>query len=66
MQQTTGVHSTMTSAATAVAVSAANNELILKQIINKRIRLYWNKLWHGGSLEKLCDDLINNEKLIET
>jgi hypothetical protein len=57
---------TQTGSSVIPSAAVANNELILKQIINKRLRLYWNIRWHGGSLEKLCEDLINNENLIET
>lgn len=37
----------------------------LKEIIEDKIRLRWNFNWHGGSLLKLCHDLLNNQMLIQ-
>lgn len=37
----------------------------IKRILDKKFRLYWNFHWHGGSLAKLCNDLIHNKSLIQ-
>jgi hypothetical protein len=37
----------------------------LKQILDKKFRLYWNFKWHGGSLLKLGNDLFFNEQFVQ-
>jgi hypothetical protein len=36
----------------------------LKQILDRKFRLYWNFKWHGGTISKLCNDLLYNEQFI--
>lgn len=38
----------------------------IKQILDKKFRLYWNFNWHGGSLLKTCEDLVYNPHLVQT
>ncbi|CAF0962770.1 unnamed protein product, partial [Brachionus calyciflorus] len=44
--------------------SNENSRLDLVRVLNRKFRLYWNFEWHGGSLLKLYNDLINNENLV--
>ncbi len=38
----------------------------IKNVLDRKFRLCWNFHWHGGSLLKLCEDLIYNEALIQS
>lgn len=40
-------------------------ETKLTQILDRKFRLFWNFKWHGGSLLKLCNDLLNNEQFVQ-
>lgn len=40
-------------------------EARLKEILDNKFRVYWNFKWHGGSLLKLCNDLLNNEAFVQ-
>lgn len=40
-------------------------EVRLRVILDQKFRLFWNFKWHGGSLLKLCNDLLNNEALVQ-
>lgn len=42
----------------------SDSSIDLIKILNRKLRLYWNFRWHGGSLLKLNNDLINNQSLI--
>ena len=42
-----------------------SNEYSIRNVLDKKFRLYWNFNWHGGSLLKLCNDLIYDEQLIQ-
>lgn len=42
-----------------------SNEYSIRHVLDKKFRLYWNFNWHGGSLLKLCNDLIYDEQLIQ-
>ncbi len=36
----------------------------LKKLLDKKFRLYWNFRYHGGSLKKICNELITNEQMV--
>jgi hypothetical protein len=40
-------------------------DLRLKEILEEKYRLFWNFKWHGGSLLKLCNDLLYNEQFVQ-
>lgn len=37
----------------------------LREALDDKIRICWNSNWHGGSLIKLCHDLLHNEMLVQ-
>lgn len=41
------------------------SELNLKEILDRKFRLYWNINWHGGSLLKLCNDALFNPQMLQ-
>jgi hypothetical protein len=41
-------------------------ETRLKDILDNKFRLYWNFKWHGGSMIKLCNDLLYNESFVQS
>ena len=40
-------------------------EMNLKETLDKKFRLYWNINWHGGSLVKLCNDILVNPQMVQ-
>jgi hypothetical protein len=43
---------------------ANSGDTALKELIDRKFRLYWNFYWHGGTLLKLCNDLLHNEQVV--
>jgi hypothetical protein len=40
-------------------------DINFKDVLDKKFRLYWNLNWHGGSIGKLCNDLLYNPQMIQ-
>ena len=59
-------NTTMTSTTAAAAATRAVETSSIRQVLERKLRINWNINWHGGSLVKLCDDLLYNEQLIST
>ena len=38
----------------------------LSNLLDDKFRLYWNFKWHGGSMIKLCNDLLYNDAFVQT
>lgn len=47
-------------------IEYCTDNIHFKEVLERKFRLYWNIYWHGGSLSKLCNDLLNNPQLIQT
>ena len=45
--------------------SNEKTDINFKEILDKKFRLYWNIMWHGGSLAKLCNDLLYNQQMVQ-
>ncbi len=38
----------------------------IKEILNEKFRIYWNMKWHGGTMDRLIEDLLYNTKINES
>jgi hypothetical protein len=38
----------------------------IKEILNEKFRIYWNMKWHGGTIDRLIEDLLYNTKINES